>query len=108
MFSTNQISVSPFVHIFDNVSLFSAESEKPKTAISGKGLSKYEGTELFKANEKASCVSSQSCILYEALRAKATKLRNKQAFFVFFWHKKSVRIHQPFLKRPLFNKANVP
>ena len=37
MFST-QIIVSPFVHIFNTVSLLAAEFEKPKIGISGKGL----------------------------------------------------------------------
>ena len=34
----NQIFVSPFVHIFDIISLFAAESEKPKVGILGKGI----------------------------------------------------------------------
>ena len=37
-FLLDQIIVSPFVHIFDIISLFAAEFEKPKIAISGKGL----------------------------------------------------------------------
>ena len=37
-FQLNQITVSPFVHIFDNIPLFAVELEKPKTGISGKGL----------------------------------------------------------------------
>ena len=37
-FLPNQIIVSPFVHIFDIISLFAAELEEPKTVISGKGL----------------------------------------------------------------------
>ena len=37
-FQVNQISVSPFVHIFDIISLFPVESEEPKTGLSGKGL----------------------------------------------------------------------
>ena len=37
-FLLNQIIVSPFVHIFDFISLFAAELEKPKIGISGKGL----------------------------------------------------------------------
>ena len=32
----NQITVSPFVHIFDIISLFAAEFEEPKIGISGK------------------------------------------------------------------------
>ena len=38
-FLLNQITVSPFVHIFDIVSLFAAELEEPKICISVKGLS---------------------------------------------------------------------
>ena len=38
-FLLNQIIVSPFVHIFDIISLFAAELEKPKIGISCKGLS---------------------------------------------------------------------
>ena len=37
MFST-QIIVSPFVHIFDIISLFAAELKEPKIGISGKEL----------------------------------------------------------------------
>ena len=37
-FLLNQITVSRFVHIFDIISLFAAELEKPKIGISGKGL----------------------------------------------------------------------
>ena len=37
-FPPNQIIVSLFVHIFDIISLFSAESEEPKIDICGKGL----------------------------------------------------------------------
>ena len=36
-FLLNQIIVSPFVHIFDIISLFAAEFEKPNIGISGKG-----------------------------------------------------------------------
>ena len=36
-FLLNQIIVSPFVHIFDSISLSEAEFEEPKIAISGKG-----------------------------------------------------------------------
>ena len=32
-FLLNQITVSPFVHIFDVISLFAAELEQPKIAI---------------------------------------------------------------------------
>ena len=41
MFSTQSHNVSPFVHIFDIISLFAAELEKPTMGISGKGLSTY-------------------------------------------------------------------
>ena len=37
-FLLNQIIVSPFVHIFDIISLFAAEFKEPKIGISGKGL----------------------------------------------------------------------
>ena len=37
-FQLSQITVSPFVHIFDTVSLFAAELEEPKSGLSGKGL----------------------------------------------------------------------
>ena len=37
-FLLNQITVSPFVHIFDILSLFATEFEEPKFGISGKGL----------------------------------------------------------------------
>ena len=34
--------ISPFVHIFDIISLFAAEFEEPKIGISGKGLKSLE------------------------------------------------------------------
>ena len=37
-FLLNQTIVSPFVHIFDIISLFAAEFEEPKIGISDKGL----------------------------------------------------------------------
>ena len=37
-FVPNQMIISLIVHIFDIVSLFGAEFEKPKIGISGKGL----------------------------------------------------------------------
>ena len=40
-FLLNQIFVSPFVHIFDIISLFAAECEKPKIGILGKELRKF-------------------------------------------------------------------
>ena len=38
-FLLNQLIVSPFVHIFDIISLVVFELEEPKIGISGKGLS---------------------------------------------------------------------
>ena len=38
-FLLNQIIVSPFVHIFDIISLSAAELKEPKIGISGKALS---------------------------------------------------------------------
>ena len=46
-FLLNQIIVSPFVHIFDTISLFSTELEEPKIGISGKGLTLYKTTTHF-------------------------------------------------------------
>ena len=37
-FLLNQITVSPFVHIFDIISIFAPEFAEPKTGISGIGL----------------------------------------------------------------------
>ena len=37
-FQLNQITVSPFVHISDIISLFAIELEEPKIGLSGKGL----------------------------------------------------------------------
>ena len=37
-FLLNQIIVSPFVHIFDVISLFTAKFDEPKIGLSGKGL----------------------------------------------------------------------
>ena len=37
-FQLSQITVSRFVHIFDIISLFAGELEKPKIGISGKGI----------------------------------------------------------------------
>ena len=48
MFST-QVTVSPFVHIFDIISLFVVELEEHRIGISGKGLKCYE---TFMNNEK--------------------------------------------------------
>ena len=39
-FLLNQIAISPFVQIFDIISLFAIELEEPKIGISGKGLTK--------------------------------------------------------------------
>ena len=40
-FLLNQTTVSPFVYIFDIISIFAAELEEPKMGISGKGLTHY-------------------------------------------------------------------
>ena len=40
-FLLNQIIVSPFVNIFDIISLFAAEFDEPRIGISGKGLNNY-------------------------------------------------------------------
>ena len=37
-FLLNQITLSPFVHILDTISLFAAKFKKPKIGISGKGV----------------------------------------------------------------------
>ena len=37
-FLLNRITVTAFVHIFDIISLFAAEFEKPKIGITAKGL----------------------------------------------------------------------
>ena len=37
-FQLSQVSISPFVHIFDIISLFAIELEEPKIGISGKGI----------------------------------------------------------------------
>ena len=61
-FLFNQIIVSPFVHIYDIISLFAAEYEKPKIGISGIVLSSSavvlldEMTHFCKG--KKSCVST--------------------------------------------------
>ena len=38
IFQLNQTAASPFVHIFDIISLFAVESEEPKIGLSGKEL----------------------------------------------------------------------
>ena len=43
-FQLNQITVSPFVFIFNIISLFAMELEVPKTGIWGKGLTHYQTT----------------------------------------------------------------
>ena len=37
-FLPNQITVSPFVHFFDIISVFATELEEPKIGISDKGI----------------------------------------------------------------------
>ena len=51
-FLLKQITESPFVHIFDIISLFAAEFEESKIGISAKGLKREELTQLV-------CQSSQ-------------------------------------------------
>ena len=46
-FLLNQIILSPFVHIFDIISLFADEFEEPKVGISGKGLNDFCCTTIF-------------------------------------------------------------
>ena len=41
-FQLNQVTVYPFVHIFDIIPLFAAELEELKIGISGKGLTLYQ------------------------------------------------------------------
>ena len=43
-FLLNQIIVSPFVHIFDIMSLLAVELEELKIGIGGKGLTHYQTT----------------------------------------------------------------
>ena len=45
-FLLNQIIVSPLVHMFDIISLFTAQFEKPKIGISGTGLKKITKKEM--------------------------------------------------------------
>ena len=40
-FQLHQITVSPFVHIFDILSLFAIELEEPKIGMLGKGLTQH-------------------------------------------------------------------
>ena len=47
-FLLNQKIVSPFVNIFDTISLFAAELEEPKTGISGKELAFIENVKSFR------------------------------------------------------------
>ena len=37
-FQINQITISPFVHLFDIISLYAIDLEQPIIGISGKGL----------------------------------------------------------------------
>ena len=41
MFYTQSDNLSPFVHIFDIISVFAAELEEPKIGIWGKGCCKF-------------------------------------------------------------------
>ena len=64
-FLINQIIGSPFVHISDIMSLFTAELEKPKFGISGKGLKKtdFKIFWLEYANKADSLVPRSECML---------------------------------------------
>ena len=44
-FLLDQITVSPFVHILDIISLFAAKFERPKISISCKGLNYMTGNQ---------------------------------------------------------------
>ena len=55
-FQLNQITVSPFVHIFDIISLFAVDLEEPKIGISGKGLKNRKHC----ANRRKCCLPSFS------------------------------------------------
>ena len=46
----NQISVSPFVNIFDIISLFAVELKEPKIGLTGKGLTFFSST--FRSRDK--------------------------------------------------------
>ena len=54
-FLLNLIIVSLFVHIFDTISLFAAEYEKPKIGISGKGLNNLEIEDFWKQTGNFLC-----------------------------------------------------
>ena len=45
-FQLNQITVSPFVHIFDIIFLFAVELEEPRICISGKRVNKISSQQL--------------------------------------------------------------
>ena len=53
-FQNNQITVSPFVHIFDIISLFIVEFEKPKIGIKVKELTLYHTITTFNDPKKES------------------------------------------------------
>ena len=59
----NQIIVSPFVHIFDIMSLFAAELEKPKIGISG--------------NERVNSLPNDKIVDLSILRAFADDIMNR-------------------------------
>ena len=42
-FLSNQKIISPFVNIYDIISLFTAELEEPKIGISGEGFKVFQG-----------------------------------------------------------------
>ena len=53
MFSTQSDNLSPFVRIFDIISLFAAKLEEPKLGISGKGLRGFTKQQKFRLSASA-------------------------------------------------------
>ena len=85
-FLLNQIIVSAFVHIFDIISLFSSEFEKPKIAISGRG-SKWLESITVKRRKYCLEVFLPFLLLFSDLKTVATDLpffENLQNFTIFF------------------------
>ena len=68
-FLFNQIIVSPFVHIFDIISLFAAELEDPKIGIRGKGLNPKETVPACLKRTSASVRYSKTNVMYVFLHS---------------------------------------
>ena len=66
-FLLNQIIVSPFLHIFDIISLFAAEMEEPKIIISGKGLTLCHAIQLFNDPKRKGFERLIDCIVFNAI-----------------------------------------